>query len=153
MTRPFIEHVNLTVRDPAKSAQLFVDMFDWRIRWAGPSQKSGHTVHVGDDQFYLALCTMHGDQTPDDVFVKGRPLNHVAIVVDDLDEIEARAIAAGVDPFNHGDYAPGRRFYIFDFDGNEYEIVSYAKRKTTHQKCPTARANGGSSRSTGCVCG
>ena len=35
-------------------------------------------------------------------------------------------IAAGLTPFSHGDYAPGRRFYFFDWDGIEFEIVSYA---------------------------
>ena len=34
-------------------------------------------------------------------------------------------VAAGLVPFNHGDYEPGRRFYFMDPDGIEYEIVSY----------------------------
>ena len=33
--------------------------------------------------------------------------------------------AAGLKPFNHGDYDPGRRFYFLDPDGIEYEIISY----------------------------
>ena len=53
-------------------------------------------------------------------------LNHVGIVVDDLDGVEARVKAAGFTPTNHGDYEPGRRFYFDDSDGVEYEIVSYA---------------------------
>ena len=32
----------------------------------------------------------------------------------------------GLTPFNHDDYEPGRRFYLFDRDGIEWEIVSYA---------------------------
>ena len=40
--------------------------------------------------------------------------------------IEARVSAAGLIPFNHGDYEPGRRFYFLDPDGIEYEVVSYA---------------------------
>jgi catechol 2,3-dioxygenase-like lactoylglutathione lyase family enzyme len=54
------------------------------------------------------------------------PLNHVGLVVDDLDAAEAVVIAAGLEPFNHADYAPGRRFYVFDWDGIEFEIVSYS---------------------------
>lgn len=46
-------------------------------------------------------------------------------MVDDLDEIERRVVAAGLEPFSHGDYEPGRRFYFFDYDRIEYEIVSY----------------------------
>ncbi|KAB2847362.1 MAG: VOC family protein, partial [Sphingopyxis terrae] len=61
-------------------------------------------------------------------FAKGEPLNHVGIQVDDLDAIEAKVVDAGLRPFNHGDYEPGRRFYFFDPDGIEYEVVSYAAR-------------------------
>jgi predicted enzyme related to lactoylglutathione lyase len=45
--------------------------------------------------------------------------------VDDLDAVERRVVAAGLRPFNHGDYEPGRRFYFLDADGIEFEIVSY----------------------------
>jgi predicted enzyme related to lactoylglutathione lyase len=126
MPGAFIEHVNITVRDPERSAKLMHDLFGWHIRWQGPSLNGGRTIHVGDDQFYLALYTSQGAETPDDAFRKGRPLNHVGIVVDDLDDAERRVVAAGLEPFNHGDYDPGRRFYFFDFDGTEFELVSYA---------------------------
>lgn len=56
---------------------------------------------------------------------KGAPLNHVAVVVDDLDAAEARVAEAGLTPFNHSDYKPGRRFYFFDPNGIEFEVVSY----------------------------
>lgn len=63
---------------------------------------------------------------PTEMLGKGRPLNHIGIEVDDLDLTETRVIAAGLKPFSHGDYHPGRRFYFFDPDGIEYEIISYA---------------------------
>lgn len=120
----FIEHVNVTVADPERSAQLMIDLFDWHIRWRGPSRDGGNSVHVGDDRVYMAFYrdpTLGPIQWP-----KGAPLNHVSMVVDDLDDVERRVAAAGLEPFNHGDYEPGRRFYFFDFDGIEYEMVSYA---------------------------
>ena len=49
----------------------------------------------------------------------------VGLVVDDLDAAKAVVKAAGLEPFNHADYEPGRRFYFFDWDGIEFEIVSY----------------------------
>ena len=61
-----------------------------------------------------------------DVFAKGRPLNHIGVEVDDLDAPEARVIAAGLRPFSHADYEPGRRFYFLDPGGVEYEVVRYA---------------------------
>ena len=59
-------------------------------------------------------------------WLKGVPLNHVGIQVEDLDAVEERVVAAGLVPFSHGDYEPGRRFYFMDWDGIEFEIVSYA---------------------------
>ncbi len=126
MAAPFIEHVNFLVRDPETSAALFAELFDWHERWRGPSQLGGHTIHVGDDRFYLALHTRDGAATPASKFLKAQPLNHIGIVVDDLDMLERRVVAAGLIPFNHQDYEPGRRFYFFDPDGTEFEIVSYA---------------------------
>lgn len=120
-----IEHVNVTVTDPERTAALMEKLFGWRVRWRGPSLAGGLTIHVGSDDHYLALYTGRDvDYTPDD-FVKGRPLNHVGVEVEDLDETEARVIAAGLTPFSHGDYEPGRRFYFLDPDGTEYEVVSY----------------------------
>ncbi len=58
MTR--LEHVNVTVPDPAASAALFCRLFGWHIRWQGPGMTTGRTVHVGDDQSYVALFT-YGD--------------------------------------------------------------------------------------------
>lgn len=125
MPAPFIEHVNLTVSDPERMAKLLHDLFGWRVRWFGAARDNGRVLHVGDDQTYLAVYTP--PLRPErGIFEKGRPLNHVGIQVDDLDEIERRVIAAGLIPFAHGDYAPGRRFYFLDYDGTEFEIVSYA---------------------------
>lgn len=124
MPSAFIEHVNLTVADPARSAQLMIDLFGWHIRWQGDSRDGGKSIHVGDDRIYIAF---YGE--PENYagpWPKGEPLNHVAIVVDDLDAIERRVAAAGLVPFAHGDYEPGRRFYFYDFDGIEFEMVSYA---------------------------
>jgi len=120
-----IEHVNVTVRDPNHTAKLLATIFDWRIRWEGAAQSGGYTVHVGGDESYLALYTQRGVETPEEVFGKGHPLNHVGILVSDLDETERRVEAVGLVPFGHASYEPGRRFYFLDPDGTEFEVVSY----------------------------
>jgi catechol 2,3-dioxygenase-like lactoylglutathione lyase family enzyme len=73
----------------------------------------------------VALYTDPNRTYASDDFRKGRPLNHIGVEVDELDETEARVLAAGLTPFSHGDYEPGRRFYFLDPDGIEYEVVSY----------------------------
>ena len=52
-------------------------------------------------------------------------LNHIGIVVDDLDAVEARVKAQGYEPVNHADYEPGRRFYFREQNGIEIEVVGY----------------------------
>ena len=127
MRSAFIEHVNLTVSDAERSAKLLHDLFGWRVRWQGPARDGGRSIHVGDDEAYLAIyAEPRSEKVPNFAWQKGAPLNHVGIQVEDLDETERRVIAAGLTPFNHGDYEPGRRFYFLDWDGIEFEIVSYA---------------------------
>ncbi len=122
-----LEHVNLTVSDPERTAAMLVDLFDWHVRWKGGSIHDGHTIHVGTDIDYLALYTMPGSAVGlVDSYRQVAGLNHIAIVVDDLDALEDRVVAAGFVPTNHADYEPGRRFYFRDHDNVEYEIVSYA---------------------------
>ena len=127
-TKPqgMLEHANITVSDPEATARLMQAVFNWDIRWHGPSQMGGYTWHVGSEASYLALYTY--DNNPDDAPHAGRVksgLNHVGVVVDDLEATEQAVIAAGLEPFNHGNYEPGRRFYFLDGDGVEYEVVSY----------------------------
>ena len=127
MTQVRLEHVNVTVSDPARTAAMLSDLFGWHIRWQGRTASGGYTIHVGSDTDYLAVYALTPDANGRAGHAKGAPLNHLGIEVDDLDAMEQRVIARGLVPFNHGDYEPGRRFYFFDEDGIEYEIVSYAK--------------------------
>ena len=121
-TQGRIEHVNLTVTDIERSAALFEKLLGWRQRWRGASQFGGETIHVGEDTAYLALYTDGKDHAGQ---AKGRPLNHVGLLVRDLDAAETVIVDHGLEPFGHGDYEPGRRFYFFDWDGIEFEVVSY----------------------------
>jgi catechol 2,3-dioxygenase-like lactoylglutathione lyase family enzyme len=125
MSKPRIEHVNVTVTDPERAAKLLAALFGWHVRWRGAARDGGHTIHVGSDDHYIALYTGGNVTYSADDFAKGRPLNHIGVEVDDLDATEGRVVAAGLKPFSHGDYEPGRRFYFLDPDGIEYEVVSY----------------------------
>ncbi len=127
MSAPRIEHVNVTVTDPERTSTLMQTLFDWHIRWRGPAQNGGYTIHIGTNEHYLALYATGNRARAAEVFPKGRPLNHIGVEVDDLDATEARVVAAGLKPFSHADYEPGRRFYFLDLDGIEYEVVSYRR--------------------------
>ena len=120
-----IEHVNVTVSDPERSAKLMQDVFGWAIRWRGPAMNGGHTIHVGSVDHYIALYSKPREAASATHFAKGRPLNHIGVEVDDLDATEQAILAKGFETFSHSDYEPGRRFYFFDPDGIEYEVISY----------------------------
>ena len=122
-----LEHLNVTVKDPQATAAMLCDLFDWKIRWEGPGMETGYTVHVGSDESYLAVFAYDGAQeTSGDTYRRQAGLNHVGIVVDDLDKTEARVKARGYTPGELYDYEPGRRFYFTEENGIEIEVVSYA---------------------------
>jgi catechol 2,3-dioxygenase-like lactoylglutathione lyase family enzyme len=122
-----LEHVNMTVADPAKTAALLCKLFDWKVRWQGAAKMGGITVHVGSAEQYMALFTPpDGLNKPVDPGFDQSGLNHIGIVVDDLGACEARILAAGYHTESHADYEPGRRFYFTEENGVEIEVVSYA---------------------------
>ncbi len=127
MNKPFIEHVNVTVQDPDAAAKLMCELFDWHVRWAGDAIHNGRSVHVGSDDSYIAFYSQTGvHEAADSSYLSLSGLNHIGVVVDDLDRIESRVVAQGLTPKNHADYEPGKRFYFDTSDGIEVEVVSYA---------------------------
>lgn len=122
-----IEHVNLSVSDPDKTAQHLCELFDWSVRWSGASMDDGYTVHVGSESCYFALYRagnmneneQHNHRTLNN-------LNHIGVVVNDLAPYESRARKLGFEPFNFSDYGPCKSFYLKDEFDLEIEIISYA---------------------------
>ncbi|KMW58308.1 Glyoxalase family protein [Candidatus Rhodobacter oscarellae] len=121
-----LEHVNVTVADPKATAAWLQEIFGWHTRWAGDSIYGGLTVHVGTDAQYLALYAPPEPpkgQAHSYTHING--LNHIAVVVDDLDATEARVKGKGFSVGEHYDYEPGRRFYFDSPEGIEFEVVEY----------------------------
>jgi catechol 2,3-dioxygenase-like lactoylglutathione lyase family enzyme len=127
-----IEHVNVTVMDPEKTAKMLSDVFGWKVRWQGPSKMGGRTVHVGTDTAYLAVYTLGGEKSEKAGSREALAgLNHIGIEVDDLAATEARVKAAGYRTFYHGDFpeeTPARaNFYFEDENGIEFEVAAYRR--------------------------
>ncbi len=121
-----LEHVNVTVADPDATAAILCRLFDWKVRWSGPGMTTGRTVHVGDNTSYVALFSYGSpDQPRQESYRTCGGLNHIAVVVEDLDATEARVKAAGFQPGEVQDYEPGRRFYFVEGNGIEIEVVEY----------------------------
>jgi len=126
MTIAVLEHINVTVSNPKETAGLLERIFGWKTRWFGPSMGGGTTYHVGNKTSYLAVYSGGKSQNisaPSHKYING--LNHIAVVVNDLDATEQKVQLEGFETHNHGNYEPGRRFYFHDHDGIEYEVVAY----------------------------
>lgn len=125
----YLEHANITVADPRATAALLSDLFGWHTRWQGASLNDGFTVHVGSKDHYIALYTGPQDgaaQRPTgDSYSQQAGLNHIGVVVDDLDAVAARVKAHGFATHSHADYDPGRRFYFTETNGLEIEVICY----------------------------
>lgn len=126
MTMAQLEHANITVGDIDRTAAWLEQVFGWGLRWRGPAIHGGESAHMGTEGAYVALYSPPGQTAPttDSYAIRGG-LNHIGVVVGDLDKAEAAVQAAGFTPHNHADYEPGRRFYFHDDDGIEWEVVSY----------------------------
>ena len=126
MAQIHVEHLNITVSDPDKTAAWMYEVFDWPVRWQGPALGSGRSVHVGSEASYVALyCSNEATDAAPDSYHCLSGLNHIGVVVADLDLVEAQVRKAGFTPQSHADHAPGRRFYFKDHDEIEYEVVQY----------------------------
>jgi catechol 2,3-dioxygenase-like lactoylglutathione lyase family enzyme len=119
-----LEHANYTVSDPLKTAAWMEKLFGWHIRWQGAALGGGFTVHVGSDLALYTPAQPLDAKTSSYSIIGG--LNHIAVVVQDLDACETAIKSHGFKTGNHGDYEPGRRFYFHDDDGIEYEVVQYS---------------------------
>lgn len=117
-----LEHVNVTTSSAQETAEAFIKIFGWQIRWEGAAKSGGRSIHVGTDGTYVALYTPPEGLT--EAAGVGQP-NHVGVCVRDLTATETKVRAAGYQPYAHADYFPGRRFYFRDRGGVEFEVVSY----------------------------
>ena len=124
-----LEHVNLTVTDLDRSIEFFRDILDLGIRWSGENEFGMRQVHVGGDDYYLALFegrSGQGDPPPDDYYERG--FNHFGLVVEAgsgrFEEIRRRVAERGM-AISDNETPPGRRFYFHDPDGCEIEVAEY----------------------------
>lgn len=121
-----LEHANITVSDATRTAGWMNTLFGWHTRWQGPSKDGGVSIHVGTDDQYIALYQPSAPvRKGSSSYITQGGLNHLAVVVDDINAMEQAVIKAGFMPESHADYEPGVRFYFHDEDGIEYEVVQY----------------------------
>ncbi len=122
-----LEHINITPNDPHGFVSRLQTIFNWQIRWRGEAIHGGESIHIGDQESYIAVYIPPSQtQMKDPIRFTPSRINHIGITVKDLDATEARVKNLGLNPHLHADYEPGRRFYFDDPSGIEIEVVSYS---------------------------
>lgn len=121
----YLEHSNITVNNLDKSIHFFKTAFpSFYVR--GGDKTNREWVHFGNDYFYVAL---NQAKEKGDKFIKNYDkigINHIAFVVDDIEQVCDRLIAAGYKRDYPSEIEKYRtREYFADDDGNEFEFIEY----------------------------
>ena len=129
-----IEHVNITVPNiDAAVSFLKIVAPDFHVRKDEKAIDGYRWLHIGNDEYYFALQEAHLDASPKKQHQTYRNygVNHLALVVADVEKIENELIKAG---YNRGIGTPKEQFrkraYFIDNAGFEWELVEYFSDKT-----------------------
>jgi len=89
-----LEHIALNVAEPAKMAQWYVDHLDMKVLREGPAPINARFLADAGGNMMLELYHNPPEAVPD--YASMDPLIlHVAFMVDDVDAIRSKLIAAG----------------------------------------------------------
>jgi catechol 2,3-dioxygenase-like lactoylglutathione lyase family enzyme len=133
-SKAFLEHANITVRNIEKAVEFIqTAMPEFVIRGGGGTGRD-RWLHIGTDDTYIALeqgPDVETNNFPD--YVKN-DINHLGFVVNDINAVAERLIAAGY-PRNYPRTEEKFRLreYFCDTDGNEYEFVQYLSDKISER--------------------
>ena len=124
-----LEHANITVQNIDKAIQfLNIVAPDFVIRKDESKEGTYRWAHIGNDSFYIALQEPHlqNKQSEGSIPYENRGVNHLALIVSDLDKIEQQLIAAGYQKsIDTPQEKYRKRIYYFDNDGFEWELIEY----------------------------
>ncbi|MCJ8288628.1 MAG: VOC family protein [Crocinitomicaceae bacterium] len=129
----YLEHANITVNNLESSITFFKTAFpDFVIRGGGDTN-GRKWIHLGNEITYIALNESAEQQmTTKDYSNSG--INHLGFVVEDVEIIAERLLAAGFKrdyPKQIENYRI--RDYFADTDGNQYEFVQYLSDKISER--------------------
>ena len=126
-----IEHANITVPDiDAAIKFLKVIAPDFSVRKDSTDPRGYRWAHIGNDEYYFALEAPHqanADSRRQLQTYQNYGINHIALVVPNIEEIEEKLIIEG---YRKGIATPVEKFrkraYYFDDAGFEWELVEYS---------------------------
>ena len=124
-----LEHANICVRNIDDTIRFLQTAFpEFRIRGEGVNPESGlRWLHLGNDDTYIGLNQAKPGATSKWSPYAGEPgTNHLAYVVDDVETVRSRLVAAGYRISGIVNGHPHRkRVYFYDSEENDWEFVQY----------------------------
>lgn len=126
----YLEHANMSVPDVDEAIHFLMTVapeFKVRKDVSTEGEDPPRWVHIGTDESYIALQGVDPRHRPanQNKYVNFG-VNHLALVVPNLDEVVARLVSKGYQPGVAGEDRPFRkRAYFFDRSGFEWELIEY----------------------------
>lgn len=121
-----LEHANISVLDLDRAVKFITTALPhFRIRGGDQSQHPGW-LHIGTDETYISLTHSPDAQRGKRANYHDLGVNHLGVVVDDVDGVVARLREAGYRQSPTMEVTPWRkRYYFFDEDDMEWEFIEY----------------------------
>ncbi|HAG82473.1 MAG TPA: bleomycin resistance protein [Cyanobacteria bacterium UBA12227] len=118
------EHINLSCQDIDASKSFYQTLFpDWYVR-AENQEGSDRWMHIGNDQFYLALNHNPNHKRVHEIY-ENLGVNHVGFVIDNGEAMKTHLSKNGIEYYTMTAPETKHRIYVTDPDGNEIELVEY----------------------------
>lgn len=118
------EHINLSCQNIDATKKFYQTLFpDWYVR-AENKDDDGHWMHLGNDQFYVALNDQPRLNRVHTLY-ENIGVNHVGFVIDDGEAIKALLDKHRIEYYTLTAPETKHRIYVTDPDGNEIELVEY----------------------------
>tara|TARA_Y100000034_G_C6634741_1_gene277258 strand:+ start:111 stop:506 length:396 start_codon:yes stop_codon:yes gene_type:complete len=119
-------HSMLRVFDAKKSIEFYQTVFDFRVK-RQINFDDFDLIYLGNDEtdFELELTANHGQK---EVYELGNGYGHLALAAENIEDLHARAEAAGYSPkdvksFYNGDDLVAKFFFVKDPDGYDIEVI------------------------------
>ena len=127
----YVEHANITVINIDDAVQFIQTAIpEFKVRHRGETQY--RWCHIGTDNSYIALQEMVAREQTDRAPYLDVGINHIGLVVDDVDQVKQRLLSDGYQQNDIGEENPYRkRVYFYDRSGVEWEFIQYLTQDAT----------------------
>lgn len=127
----YVEHANITVSNIDDAIQFIQTAIpEFKVRHRGETQY--RWCHIGTDNSYIALQEMVAREQTDRAPYLDVGINHIGLVVNDVDQVKQRLLSGGYQQNDIGEENPYRkRIYFYDRSGVEWEFIQYLTQDAT----------------------